>query len=83
MAVRRRRCWTIDDLIDGVNRLFFAGAATKDKDTRDEIKCATVVAYGTALRGGFLTHNRIGNADGSATMMTEDSAKIDFKGGIG
>jgi hypothetical protein len=83
MAVRRRRSWAIDDLIDGVNGLFFARAAAKDKDTRDEVKCAAIVAFGTALGGGFLTHNWIGNADGLAAMTAQHSAKIGLQGGIG
>ena len=72
----------IRDLIDGVNGLSFARAATKDEHTRDEME-RTVVLFLAAMGRGFLAHYRIGNADWFATMMALDAAEIRFCGDFG
>jgi hypothetical protein len=72
----------IRDLVDGVHGLFFTGAATKDEDPRDEMKCP-VIAFVTVLRGGFLAHYGAGDADRFATMMAFDAAEVRFCNGIG
>ena len=55
LQMSRRRGSAIDDLIDGVNRLFFASSAAKNEDTGDEMKGA-VIALVLVLRGRFLAH---------------------------
>jgi hypothetical protein len=72
----------IRDLVDGVYGLFFAGAATKDENARNEMKCP-VITLVTVLRGGFLAHYGAGDTDGFATVVALDAAEVRFCNGIG
>jgi hypothetical protein len=83
-SVSRRRGFgsKIRDLVDGVYGLFFTGAATKDENARDEMKCP-VITLVTVLGGGFLTHYGAGDTDRFATMMALDAAEVRFCNGIG
>jgi hypothetical protein len=72
----------VGNLVDGVNGLFFAGAATQDEHTRDEMEGA-VVAFLAALRGRFLAHYQAGDTYGFAAVVALDAAEIRFCCSIG
>jgi len=75
VTVRRGlRKSTIDDLIDGINRLAFARAAAKNKHPRDELKLR-LVRLGPSLSFVVLAQNDVGNANRLTAMAAKNTAE--------
>jgi len=75
VTVRRSlRKSTIDDLIDGINRLAFARAAAKNKDPRDELKLG-LVRLGLSVSFVVLAQNDAGNANRLTAMAAKNTAE--------
>src|SRR5215469_7692134 len=71
---RRLRKGAINDLIDGVNRLPFAGAAAQDKDPRDQLKLR-LVRLRPSMSFIILTQNDTGNANRLTAVAAKNTAE--------
>jgi hypothetical protein len=68
----------VHDLIDGVDRLAFAGAAADVEDAGNQM-VVHVSGIGEPLKFEFLPGNEAGNANGLATVAADDGAEF-FRG---
>ena len=65
----------VDDLVDGVDGLSFAGTAAENKNARDEV-VVHIICVVKRVRLRIPLHDESRNADGFATTAAENSAEI-------